>query len=201
MVDKSKSVYQFKITLKNIKPTVWRRIQVPDNYTFYDLHVAIQDAMGWSDYHLHEFRVMDPKYGEEIAIGIPDNEGFADEEIVPGWKKLICKYFSEKFYNTCSYYYDFGDGWKHEVKLEKILPASPGFYYPFCVDAERACPPEDCGGTPGYENFLQIINNPQHEEHQEMLDWVGGEFDPEKFNPQEVIFDNPKKRRQLAFKS
>ncbi len=200
MAEKFKSVYQFKITLKNVKSPVWRRIQVPDNYSFYDLHVAIQDAMGWSDYHLHEFRVIDPKYGEEIAIGIPDDEGFSDQEIAPGWKKLIRKYFSEKYCNTCSYLYDFGDGWEHKIKLEKILPVMPEFSYPLCIDGKRACPPEDCGGFSGYSRFLQIICDPNHEDHQSMLDWIGGEFDPEEFNPQEVVFDNPKERWKLAFK-
>ena len=198
-----KNVYQFKITLKDIEPKIWRIIQVPEEYSFWDLHVAIQDVMGWTDSHLHQFRILDPKDSEETLIGISNEDIYDRElpEIVSGRKKFIRDYFSLKPYNHCYYEYDFGDGWLHEVRLEKILPATSSLKYPICLAGERACPPEDCGGVGGYEHFLEIIHNPQHEEHKGTLEWVGGKFDSEKFSPQTVHFDNPKKRWKLAFEN
>ena len=97
------------------------------------------------------------------------------------------------------YTYDFGDNWKHQIELEEILPRDKNIKYPICIDGKRACPPEDCGGVWGYEDFLRILNDPADERHEEMLEWIGGEFDPEHFDAKEVIFDNPDKRRKMAF--
>jgi hypothetical protein len=103
--------------------------------------------------------------------------------------------------NTKSeYVYDYGDNWEHTVKLEKILPRQKGIKYPVCTDGKRACPPEDCGGPWGYEEFLGAIANPDHEEHEEWLEWAGGEFNPECFDSKEVVFDNPNQRWKLAFR-
>ena len=200
----TKQIYQFKIILEDVKPKIWRRIHVPEKYSFWDFHVAIQDAMGWTDSHLHQFKIMNPKDCKESCIGIPDDENFIDDSmrtVTAGWKEFIRNYFSKEDYDCCYYEYDFGDGWIHKVELENILPATPDCKYPICIAGERACPPEDCGGVDGYKNFLKIINNPRHEEHQSMLEWVGGSFDSEKFNPQKVHFDNPKKRWKIAFKA
>jgi hypothetical protein len=192
-----KQIYQFKITLKDIKPPVWRRIQVPETYTFWDLHVAIQDVMGWLDYHLHEFEIIHPATGMKVDIGIPDEDFALDTEVLPGWKQKIADYFSIEN-PKAEYTYDFGDNWRHEIKLEKILPRENSVKYPLCIDGKRACPPEDCGGTWGYENFLKITMNPRHERYEEMLEWIGGEFDPEHFDSREVHFDNPKKRLKMV---
>ncbi|MBP1724124.1 MAG: plasmid pRiA4b family protein, partial [Deltaproteobacteria bacterium] len=129
MKRKFEFVYQFKVTLKGVKPAVWRRFQVPGFYTFWDLHVAIQDVFGWDDYHLHEFELMNPKSGEIAAIGIPDDEGLFDREILPGWKQRISDWFSQD-YRSALYTYDFGDEWEHIVKLEKILPREAKKKYP-----------------------------------------------------------------------
>lgn len=192
-----KQIYQFKITLKDIEPPIWRRIHVPETYTFWDLHVAIQDVMGWLDYHLHEFEMIHPATGMTVNIGIPDEDFDLDTEILPGWKQKIADYFSIEN-SKAEYIYDFGDNWIHEIKLEKILPQERGIKYPLCIDGKRACPPEDCGGTWGYENFLKIIMDPRHERYEELLEWVGGEFDPEHFDVREVHFDNPKKRLKMV---
>lgn len=193
-----KNIYEFKITLKDIKPKIWRRIQVPENYSFWDLHVAIQDSLGWEDYHLHQFEVLDPKTGGKISIGIPDEDGFSGYEIISGNKAKISKYFlSPK--DKASYEYDFGDGWEHEVVLEKILLAKPGTEYPRCISGERACPPEDCGGPWGYEELLEVINDPTHPEYEEKIEWLGDDFDPEKFAPEDVDFDDPKERFRVGF--
>lgn len=200
MKKRYKNVYQFKITLKHIKPPIWRRIQVPETYTFWDLHVAIQDAMGWTDSHLHEFAITNPSTGEKAVIGIPD-EGFdydMGRTTLPDTKQKISKWFSEQN-NKAEYIYDFGDNWEHAVKLEKILPREKEIDYPICTAGQRACPPEDCGGIGGYEHFLEIIMDPEHEEYEEMLEWAGGDFDPERFNPDGVFFDDPDDRFEYAF--
>lgn len=199
MKKKFNRVYQFKITLMGTKPPIWRRIQVPDTYTFWDLHVAIQDAVGWSDYHLHQFELINPSTGIRTEIGIPDEEFDFDMEILPGWKQKIAEWFSMEN-RLAEYTYDFGDSWEHAVKLEKILPRERDVDCPRCAGGKRACPPEDCGGIGSYERLLDIINDKNHEEYEEMMEWLGGEFDPEHFNDEEVIFDDPDKRRKIAFR-
>jgi len=99
------------------------------------------------------------------------------------------------------YTYDFGDNWEHIIKLEKVLPRDKNINYPVCIGGKRASPPEDCGGVWGYEDFLKIINNPDHEEYEETIEWAGGEFDPEYFDVKEIKFDDPAKRRKIAFES
>ena len=188
--------YQFKITLKDIKPSIWRRIQVRETYTFWGLHVAIQDAMGWQDYHLHAFELLDPIMKMKVTIGI--REGPLDAEFLPGVQLRIADYFSMEN-RLAKYEYDFGDGWVHEIRLEQILPRKEGVDYPICIAGKRACPPEDCGGVWGYESLLEAIRDESHEEHERMLEWLGGEFDPEYFDPDEVSIDDADARLKLAF--
>jgi hypothetical protein len=193
-------IYQFRISLKDIEPKIWRVIQVPETYTFWDLHVAIQDAMGWSDYHLHEFIVKDPITKKKVRIGIPAEEEFFIEETIPGWKVMIADCFSKRN-KKADYNYDFGDYWEHLVQFEKILPKEEGQSYPRCIAGERACPPEDCGSTPGYENILEMLKNPDldNEEYQETMKWLGGSYDPEYFEPNEVFFDDSEERLKMFF--
>ncbi len=196
---KSNKIYQFKITLSDITPVIWRLIQVPERYSFWYLHVAIQDAMGWEDYHLHEFNIKHPKKEKISHIGIPDDESLDDfNKFIAGWNEKIKDWVTMKN-NRTVYTYDFGDGWMHDIILEKIISAEKGIKYPICIDGKRKCPPEDVGGPPGYENFLEIINNPDHEEYQERIDWLGKKFDPEDFDPAKIKFDDPEKRWQTAF--
>ena len=128
-------IYQFKVSLEEIEPTIWRRIQVPARYSFWDLHVALQDAMGWLDYHLHAFRVRRPHQRKMIEIGIPD-DGEGDIDVLPGWTIPIRDIFTEPG-QTAFYLYDFGDSWKHEVLLEGILLKEKGGKYPRCLAGER----------------------------------------------------------------
>ncbi|PXF57027.1 MAG: hypothetical protein C4B59_15945 [Candidatus Methanogaster sp.] len=187
MKKKFDQVYQFKITLVGAKPPIWRRIQVPETYTFWDLHVAIQNAMGWEDYHLHEFKMVDPSTDSVVCIGIPD-EDFG-RELLPERRRKIAKYFSMKN-RSAGYVYDFGDNWEHKIQLEKILPREKGATYPICIKGERACPPEDCGGLWGYADILEVLEDPNNEEYEELLDWVGEDFDPKHFDVAEVSFSD-----------
>jgi len=166
-------IYQLKITLRDMRPSIWRRVQVRSDVTLAKLHRIVQTAMGWYDSHLHQFIVGDTYYG---VPSIDDLSEVEDER-----KKRLGQLLS-KPQRRITYEYDFGDGWEHEILLEKILPPEPGVRYPRCIGGARACPPEDCGGTGGYENFLAAIRDPGHEEHEEMLEWIGGEFDPEEFD-------------------
>jgi len=195
-----KHVYQFKVTLKDIRPPIWRRIQVPESYSFWDLHVAIQAAMGWLDYHLHVFEIFNPKKGIKEEIGIPDEEwGLADVEMHAGWEKKISKYFTLEN-NKAFYTYDFGDDWRHEVVLEKILPKDKDATYPLCIKGKRACPPEDCGGVWGYQDLLEILSDPDDEQYDEQMEWLGGEFDPEHFDIPEIKFEDPDERLKSVLK-
>ncbi|OPY16409.1 MAG: Plasmid pRiA4b ORF-3-like protein [Syntrophus sp. PtaB.Bin075] len=200
---RSSIVYQFRIELLEIEPTIWRTIQVPSEYSFWDLHVAIQDAMGWLDYHLHAFHVRMPHRRRDTEIGIPDDEDF-DHAVLPGWQVPITEYFTEPG-KSAIYDYDFGDGWSHRVLLEAMLLKEDRAKYPRCIAGERACPPEDCGGVHGYYELLEILGNTDHAEYEEYIEWLKGyaknddPYDPGKFNPDEVKFWDPKKRWKMAF--
>lgn len=194
-------VYQFKISLNNISPLVWRRIQVPETYTFWDFHVAIQDSMGWLDYHLHQFETKNPKTGAKEIIGIPEKiygEIPYDVPTQPGWKLFIRDYFSEE-YRSMPYLYDFGDSWHHLIEYECILFKRKKQKYPICLAGERSCPPEDCGGSYGYKDLLEILKSPDDERYSDMKTWVGRKFDSEHFDPSKVKFDNPHIRWRKAF--
>lgn len=196
MKKKFTQVYQFKITLEGIRPPIWRRIQVPETYTFWDLHVAIQDAMGWLDYHLHEFEILNPANGLKVTIGLQDDD-FPKRNLMD-WAQKIANYFSPEN-PSADYIYDFGDYWQHKIQLEKILPREKNVSYPVCIKGKRACPPEDCGGIGGYEQLLDIIKDPEHEEHDETIEWLGEGFDSEDFDPKDVNFNDPAARLKMAF--
>jgi len=183
-------VMQFRIELLGTDPPVWRRIQISSDSTFWDLHVAIQDVMGWQDYHLHQFTFL----GTEDRIGTP----LVDEpsEILPGWKLRVGGYLT---YGKplALYEYDFGDSWFHEIRFETSMPIDRRRKYPRCLAGARRCPPEDCGGVGGYAEFLTAISNPKHPEHRRYREWVGGDFDPEVFEARKVRFSDPKARLDL----
>lgn len=194
-------VFQFRVTLKEITPEIWRRIRVPATYSFWDLHVAIQDAFGWLDYHLHRFLVTNPAHGDPDEIGIPDEDGLVgDVEALPSWEIPIADYFTDDN-PSASYEYDFGDGWEHDIVFEGAYPRETGVRYPVCLGGRRACPPEDCGGPTGYAEVLVAIRDENHPEHESMLVWTGGRYDPERFSPEAIRFDDPRKRWRNAFQA
>jgi hypothetical protein len=196
---KTTGVHQFRITLQDVKPPIWRRIQTPAGYSFWDLHVAIQDAMGWKDKHLHEFQIVDPEKGELHSIGIPDDDELrTDTVVVPGWERAVAKYFSGDN-PLARYVYDFGDDWHHEVVLEQSDTVAEPLKHPICLDGSGACPPEDCGGPGGYAEFLRAIKKPGSPRGGELLEWVGGSFNPRAFTAQEVAFDDPAARWAWSF--
>lgn len=192
-------VYQFKVTLKEIEPAIWRRILVPTTYSFWEFHVAVQDSMGWLDYHLHEFKVVNPDTGAIDAIGIPDDEVPKEkQDCMAGWEMPIAYYFRHPG-DQAEYEYDFGDGWEHQIVLEGILLREQKTKYPKCIGGDRSCPPEDCGGVPGYEKLVRISRDPAHKEYQSMKQWLGSVYDPDAFDFKKVRFDNPRKRWKIAF--
>jgi hypothetical protein len=192
-------VFQFLVELQGISPLIWRRIQVPASCNFWELHVAIQDTMGWLDYHLHHFEIKGKGKRKTERIGIPDFEGSGElPEVFPGWEITTSAYFNDLGVQA-TYEYDYGDEWIHHIKLEGYIYKEPKIKYPVCIGGQRACPPEDCGGVRGYGNLLAVLSDPEHEEHEEMKVWVGHDWDPEKFNPSEVKFDDPYIRWVNAF--
>ncbi len=170
-------VYQIKVTLKGSKPPIWRRMQVTSATTLAQLHRILQRVMGWEGYHLYQFVVGGMEYGDPRMLEEREGEDARRVTLASLVRGEKAKFLYE---------YDFGDSWDHELLIEKVLPCEAGKYYPVCLTGKRACPPEDCGGIWGYASFLDAIQDPQHPEHEAMLEWVGGEFDPDAFDLDEV---------------
>jgi len=173
------TVYQFKITLLESRPRIWRRIQAQD-CTLDKLHEHIQTAVGWTNSHLHQFKIGEQRYADPMLTE-EDFEEFDYRDSTTTMLSDILPETSKRF--RFQYEYDFGDSWYHEVLFEGLVRAESKVKYPLCLEGERACPPEDCGGIWGYPDFIEAIQNPDHERHEELLEWVGGRFDPEAFDP------------------
>ena len=167
-------IYQLRIELLDVEPTIWRQLLVPGSIKLHKLHVVLLWTMGWAGGHLHEFVIGHDHYGE------PD-PGFDTPPRVQRDNRftLAAALGPRKWF---LYLYDFGDGWEHRVTVEQVLPADPGVKLPHCLDGANACPPEDVGGPPGYAEFLEAIRDPSHEENGAMLQWCGGAFDPAAFS-------------------
>jgi hypothetical protein len=179
---KTAPIYQFKITLEGITPVIWRRFLVSSNITLDKLHDTIQIIMGWTNSHLHMFEVNGQVYGD------PEDDEYGDLGTLDEATQRLRKILSSSG-SRFRYEYDFGDSWWHTLQLEKILPPDPRQHLPVCLEGKRACPPEDVGGIGGYANFLEAIRDPLHEEHEEYLVWVGGEFNPSAFDLEKVNQD------------
>jgi len=175
-------ILQMRVELLLMPLPVWRRFLVPVHYSFWDLHVAIQDAMGWEDRHLHQFTLDDPATGERVRLGIPDDSGFYGvNEVLPGWEHRVTRFLKPGALPAL-YTYDFGDEWQHEVMLEEALPPNRTLALPLCLEGEGLCPPEDCGGPAG---CLDLIDPDLGED----------------FNPKAVTFDDPRVRWERAFRN
>jgi hypothetical protein len=184
--DRSEVIVQIKVKLLGVtKPPVWRRLQLPAGTRLDHLHDIIVAAFGWQGYHMHVFTS-----GPE-EFGLPDPElGFTDERRV-SLGELI-----GGIGDRLRYTYDFGDDWEHEIVVEDLLDADPDTRYPVLVAAKGACPPEDCGGPWGYADLKEILADPSHEQHQEMLDWLGLE-NPSEFDPNTIAADQIKEEVAL----
>jgi len=170
------SAYQLRVSLREVQPEVWRRVQVRSYVTLSKLHRILQTVMGWTDSHLHQFRFGDRVYGPHD----PEFPACLDE------RKAILADLLRAPGDRLDYDYDLGDGWQHDVVLEQVLELAPAAALPIVVEGRRACPPEDCGGPSGYEKLLRVLANPRHPEHRDLVEWVGGSFDPETFDAKTV---------------
>jgi hypothetical protein len=173
-------IYQLKVTLRDIDPPIWRRLQVAGDTTLGDLHWILQLGMGWTHSHLHFFKIGDAQYSDPTFDLSEAPDEFGDE-----FRTRLDRAVSGEGARFL-YEYDFGDCWRHDIEVEKILPAAEGETYPKLVDGKRACPPEDCGGVMGYANFLEEICDENHPEHEPSLRWVGGYLDPERFDAEDI---------------
>jgi hypothetical protein len=167
-------IYQLKITLKHVEPAIWRRIEVPD-CTLEDLHYYIQAAMGWENCHLHQFVVGRQRFTDVETLDGDSDDSDAAQTLISD----IVPERSRKF--RFEYEYDFGDGWRHEIAVERRAAPEKGVKYPRCLAGERACPPEDCGGAWGYMDLLAAIADPDHERHDEYMEWCGS-LNPDAFD-------------------
>jgi hypothetical protein len=175
-------IYQLRVTLKNIKRPIWRRIQVRD-CTLDKLHERIQTAMGWTNSHLHHFRINGVLYGDPWLL----DENFVEMNYRNSRSTMLSEILpksGQRF--PFEYEYDFGDSWWHEVLFEGCLKVKPGQRYPLCLEGERACPPEDCGGTSGYREFLETLADPDDEQFEQFANWIGGTFRPEHFDSEKA---------------
>jgi hypothetical protein len=177
----SPEIYPIKVTLLDTSPPIWRRLLVPADLTLAQLHDVLQAAMGWEDGHMHEFSIGQRRFGrpnpEDRLTGVPSVE---NEHTV--WLSSVLGRVGARVIYT----YDFGDSWEHGIVLEKRLPTDPNTTYPVCSDGQLACPPEDCGGVPGFYDLVEAITDPNHDRHEELRDWIGEDYDPQVFSVDEV---------------
>ena len=174
-------IFQIKVALLGSDPEIWRRLLVPASITLAALHNVLQIAMGWDSSHMHEFRKRKQYYG----MPNPD-ERFFDLPPTIDDRKVRLDEVLLRVGSNFVYTYDMGDSWEHAIALEKRLPVDPNLTYPACLGGERACPPEDCGGIYGFYDLLDASRDPQHPRHGELLEWVGEEWDPDAFSPEDV---------------
>ncbi len=161
--------YQLKVTLNDSEPPIWRRIAVPADMTLAKFHSVLQISMGWENQHMHAFRAGKQQFGEQGLL-----DGAKDE------RKARLSDVLSKAGSKIVYEYDFGDGWEHEILLEEISSEPPNTLV--CLDGQRACPPEDCGGIYGYADMLEAISNRKHPEHKSIREWLGEPFHSERFD-------------------
>lgn len=179
-VPPAEKAIQLKVALRYIRPPIWRRVVLPDNFTLGQLHDVIQVTMGWQNCHLHAFRFGDAHYTSQEVCEM-DEMDMENEETV--FLSQVLTRAKQKF----MYEYDFGDSWLHEIVLEKMLPIDPQAKYPVCLAGARACPPEDCGSFPGYDDILEAFKAPRKTKEQKAhLAWIGNDYDPERFDLETV---------------
>jgi hypothetical protein len=173
------TTYRLYVSLLEIAPPIWRRIELSSETTLAQLHKVLQTVMGWQDYHFHEFEIAGRRYG------VPDSDYDSPGEVARESSVKLSSALPRKG-ATLLYSYDFGDNWTHAVTLEDIVLTDPDAQYPRVMDGARCCPPEDCGGTYGYLELLEILAKPRHKEYRRMREWAGKDFNPETFSAKSV---------------
>jgi len=179
IVARTRALYQLRIVLQDIQPPVWRQIQIWEDITLGKLHEILQIVMNWEDCHLHEFTIGRRLY----SVPDPDDD-MHERKVIDENRERLCDAVP-RVGTQFLYLYDFGDNWRHDLLLEAIIMPDHLMQYPRCIAGERRTPPEDVGGTPGYEEYLEAIADPEHEEHETLVRWRGA-FDPEAFSPDDV---------------
>ena len=164
------SIARLKVTLDDVKPAVQRRLEVPLTIRLDRLHLVLQAALGWTDSHLYEIKA------GGVGWGMPDPD-FGDGPL-DARKARLGAVLEDVGTKTIKYLYDFGDGWEHTIKVERVTEAVPGVAYPVLLDAKGRCPPEDVGGSWGYDEFLEALADPDHEDHADTKIWAGRNYDP-----------------------
>jgi hypothetical protein len=167
-------IYELYVELEGAKPPIWRRLLVPSTIRLHRLHDLLQLAMGWTHSHLHSFQIGERAFSMSGAD--LEKLQMLDE------KKYTLEGALGDSIREFVYEYDFGDSWRHRIKVKSIAKPKTDWFYPLCIGGARSAPPEDVGGVHGYEEFLSAIRDSRHEEHDEMLTWIGGAFDPEGFD-------------------
>jgi pRiA4b ORF-3-like protein len=165
-------VHQLHIGIEGISPAIWRRLQVPSDFTLGELHLVLQAAFGWSNSHMHEFVLGGVHYSrpdEDAGIEVQDERRFRLADVVTAGTHFV-------------YRYDFGDEWVHRIEVEQVLAAESDRRSPECLAGARACPPEDCGGPPGYDELLVALQGPETPRQRELFEWIGGSFEAEQFD-------------------
>ena len=178
MIERDQLIIEANVTLEDIEPPIWRRLLLPLDLNLAELHQVLQAAFGWTDSHLHQFII------GGLAYGAPEfDEGFDDEHTTFEATEVLLRDFDFVHAKPQFLYeYDFGDSWVHRIEFEDLVPRQPGLKYPSCIDGARHRPPEDVGGSSGYQDFLEAWLDPAHEDHKAMRRWAGRAFDPEKFD-------------------
>ena len=171
-------IYQLKVVLLDSGPLVWRRLQVSGDARLDWLHAVLQVSIGWTNSHLHQFKVGEACYSDTRHHFAE----FEDDQKILEERKFTLRQIAPREQDAFGYEYDFGDSWEHEITLEKILPDTAPYSPALCLDGARACPPEDCGGVGGYDNLLKILKNRKHPEHKSMKEWLGRPFDAAAFD-------------------
>jgi Plasmid pRiA4b ORF-3-like protein len=186
------TIFRVKATLKDIKPPIWRRIELSGATTLKQFHRILQIAFGWQECHLHEF------IAGKLRFGVPDDDDFG-KQVIPEGKVRLSEVLSAPG-QKLKYLYDFGDDWRHEILLEAVLAPDDAAQYPRVADGARCGPPEDCGGSYGYADLLEILSDEAHERFEEMHEWAGPGFNAEEFS-REAINSRLKRNRSLAVKA
>ena len=174
-------IYQIQIALQGFQPKIWRRILIDPETSLHEFHIILQVTMGWTNSHLHQFIA-----GDMIYTDIDDTDDLWDDLGQTDYKGVRLDEVLKKEKDSIVYEYDFGDGWMHDIMLEKILPPDAAQTLPYCLAGSMNCPPEDCGGVAGYSEYLKIRLDPKHKEHASVVEWLGEDFDPEYFNVGEI---------------